>query len=406
MSDLTLEDMKPLYDDLLKLVKLKQPTLAPDVMRLPVSDYTDPDRWQREVELFRTTPLVMAFSSELAEPGSYWAMTRVGVPVLLTRLKDGSVRMFINACRHRGAKVVQDGQGTAPRLTCIYHAWTYGLDGKLLSVAERDIFGDVDKDCLGLKELAVEERAGLIWGILTPGVELDLDTFLGAEMDTMIRKSRFDRFRIVNRLEVPAANWKLASEGYAETYHFSTVHGKTFITFIYPNILKFDSYGPHTRFLTPVIGLEDCDPNSLTDLKRFVQIAYTLFPSMEFAFASDTAFGDGPGGSKELIERLFVNQVLPGDSPDKSITISRTMVSEDVTGTDREEETKIWSTSTHNVVINEDYPIVQTSQDTLLSGAQEHVIFGRNEIALQHFHKSLHQFLDRQAQGELQEAAE
>src|SRR5687767_3939661 len=113
MSDYNLDEMQSLYGELMELVRRKQPTLAPDVMRLPVREYTDLGRWAREVELFRTIPLVVAFSSELSEPGSYWAMTRVGVPILLTRLKNGEVRMFINACRHRGAKVAREEHGTA-----------------------------------------------------------------------------------------------------------------------------------------------------------------------------------------------------------------------------------------------------------------------------------------------------
>lgn len=128
---------------------------------------------------------MLAFSTEFPEPGSYWAMTRVDVPMILTRLKYGEVRQFINACRHRGPKVIDEGQGKQPRFTCVHHAWTYGLDGKLLALPESRIFGDIDKNCYGLTELAVEERAGLNWGILTPGLGLDLDKFLGPEMDQL-----------------------------------------------------------------------------------------------------------------------------------------------------------------------------------------------------------------------------
>lgn len=396
MSDYNLEEMQSMYTDIMELVRLKQPTLAPDVMRVPVSEYTDQERWEREVELFRTTPMIIAYSCELREPGSYWAMTRVGVPLLLTRLKNGEVRMFINACRHRGAKVAPDGQGSAARLTCLYHAWTYGLDGKLLSIAERNLFGEVDKDCLGLTPLAVEERAGVIWGVLTPGRELDLDEFLGPEMDNLIRKSRLDRMHLVHRMELPAANWKLAIEGYYETYHFKSLHANSFGTFVYPNIMKFDAYGPHSRFLTPALGIEQCDASSLTDLKRFVQIIYTVFPSVEFAFASDTAFTK-TGSGQEVVQRLFANHVLPGDSAGESITISRTFVNEDVKGTDREAETLNWAEMTHQTVRDEDYPVVQSIQHTLKSGAQEFFTFGRNEIAIHHLHDTLHGLLENKS---------
>jgi nitrite reductase/ring-hydroxylating ferredoxin subunit len=395
MGSISHEEMQGYYEDLMELVRKKAPTLAPDVMYLPVTEYTDEERWNREVEMFRTTPMVIAFSTEMPNPGSYWAKTLIGVPILVTRQKGGEVRMFVNACRHRGAKVAADGMGTAARLTCLYHAWTYGLDGKLLAIAERDIFGEVDKSCLGLQELAVEERAGLIWGVLTPGITLDLDAFLGPEMDRMIRASDFQDFYVVERREVPAANWKLASEGYAETYHFTSLHAKSFGTFVIPNVLKFDAYGLHTRFMTPALGIEDCDTGSLSELQRFIQIAYTVFPSMEFSFASDTAFTENVEKETTPALRVFVNQVLPGESPDKSITISRTMVTAPGLTDDRIAETKNWAVLTHATVRDEDYPMVETTQQTLKSKAQDHFVFGRNEIAVQHIHKNVHKVLEK-----------
>lgn len=104
-------ELRSYYDELMELIARKEPTLAPDILKVPVTDYTDRERWEREVKLLRTTPMMLALSSELPEPGSYWAMTRLGVPMLLTRLKSGEVRLFINACRHRGAKVVEEGKG-------------------------------------------------------------------------------------------------------------------------------------------------------------------------------------------------------------------------------------------------------------------------------------------------------
>ncbi|WP_340315144.1 aromatic ring-hydroxylating oxygenase subunit alpha [Rhizorhabdus argentea] len=390
MSGFEHAELRSQYDDLMGLVARKEPTLAPSILKVPVTDYTDRDRWEREVKLLRNTPMMLALSSELPEPGSYWAMTRVGVPMILTRLKSGEVRLFINACRHRGAKVVEEGKGKQPRFTCIYHAWTYGLDGKLLALPENRLFGDVDKCDYGLTELAVEERAGLIWGMLTPGKPLGLDEYLGPEMADLLTKCRLDRFKVVNQIELPAANWKLAFEGYCESYHFISLHAKSFGSFVIPNVLKFDRLHTHTQFLTPVLGIKErCDPSSTEDLKRYVQLAFTCFPTTFFAFASDTAFSAAKESGAEPVERIFINQVLPGDSPETSITISRTVVSEDFIGTPMEEETRHWSTMTHETVRKEDYPVVQSTQSTLLSGAQDHFTVGRNEIAIHHLHQTI-----------------
>ena len=90
-----------------------------------VDDYLDADRWAVEVDrIFRKSPVVVALTAHVREPGSYRSVELAGVPVLTVRQADGSVRTFINSCRHRGAQVVPHGCGTARRLTCPYHAWS------------------------------------------------------------------------------------------------------------------------------------------------------------------------------------------------------------------------------------------------------------------------------------------
>lgn len=399
MSGFQHAELLTYYKDLMGLLEKKGPTLAPDVMKVPVTDYTDQDRWEREVEMFRTMPVMLAFSGELREPGSYLAMTRVGRPVVITRLKTGEVRMFLNTCRHRGAKVVGDGEGRGPRMTCPYHAWTFGLDGKLLAIPESAMFGDVDKSCYGLTSLAVEERHGLIWGILTAGLPLDLDEFLGEEMNSIIEKAQYDQFHLASRVEMSAANWKLTDEGFRESYHLLPLHPNTLATFMHPHIMKFDKIGLHTRFYTPALGIKGCDPSSVEDLRRHVQISVTLFPSTEISFASDTAFSPRREGAKPHM-RIFSNQVWPGDSPDKSVTVSRALIDVDFVGTPIEEEIRNWAKMSHALVREEDYTIVQTAQEALTSGAQDYLTIGRNEIGVQHLHQSLAEWFEKSPRRE------
>src|SRR5438477_11356610 len=74
------------------------------ITTVPVRDYTDPERWQREMELiFKRVPLLLALSAELPEPGSYKAMETVGLPVLLTRDQTGNAHAFLHVCANRGA---------------------------------------------------------------------------------------------------------------------------------------------------------------------------------------------------------------------------------------------------------------------------------------------------------------
>jgi len=80
--------------------------------KVPTASYTDRDQFNAEMELvFKRVPLMLAFTAEMPRPGDYKAMEAVGLPVLITRDKQGQVRAFLNVCSHRGAPVAADGHG-------------------------------------------------------------------------------------------------------------------------------------------------------------------------------------------------------------------------------------------------------------------------------------------------------
>jgi phenylpropionate dioxygenase-like ring-hydroxylating dioxygenase large terminal subunit len=126
-------------------------------MEVPVEVYTSADRLRREVDaLFRGQPLVLCLSGALAEPGAYVTLDVCVTPVLVTRDGEGRVHALLNACRHRGVRVV-DGCGTARRLTCPFHNWTYDPAGRLVGLPVADAFADMCRDDKGLVELPVAE---------------------------------------------------------------------------------------------------------------------------------------------------------------------------------------------------------------------------------------------------------
>src|SRR4249920_1639611 len=144
--------------------------------RVPSRNYYDVERWKLEMDrIFRRVPLVLAFSVEVSQPNSYRAVDVMGVPILIVRGSDGVLRSFVNMCSHRGAIVVEDGGGVARRFNCPFHAWSYDSTGALVGIRDRATFGDVDMSCLGLTALPVAERAGLVFGGITPGMSFDID---------------------------------------------------------------------------------------------------------------------------------------------------------------------------------------------------------------------------------------
>lgn len=220
-------------------------TRAPKVTSRPSSIYTDADQFEREKEhLFRRVPLLLAASCELRNPGDCKVMDVVGVPLLIVRGKDGVVRTFLNACTHRGARLMREC-GNAARLTCPYHAWSFRLDGSLLSIAARESFGEIDRDAAGLVSFPTTERAGLVWAIIDPAAEPDFDAFLSG-FDQLLAQFGFDTWHHFKSRSLPGANWKLAFDAHLEFYHLPVLHRETFGSGM-SNLAEYFYLGPHQR---------------------------------------------------------------------------------------------------------------------------------------------------------------
>lgn len=136
--------------------------LGEQVWREPVSHYLSVERFNAECKLIRQHPTPFCPSAALPENGSYVARIAAGNPIVATRGEDGSVRAFINACRHRGMQVAA-GNGCTRAFSCPYHGWTYGLDGSLKGIPGQSGFPTLNRDQHGLQEVSATERGGIIY---------------------------------------------------------------------------------------------------------------------------------------------------------------------------------------------------------------------------------------------------
>ena len=153
-----------IIEDILKIAERGKPHLLPDVMENPVSNYNDPAQLQREVDvLSRNFPIIIGHASDLVEPGNFLTQDIAGAPVLVTRDREGAVQAFLNVCRHRGARLEGRPCGKAATFSCPYHAWTYGLDGRLRGMPQPFGFDGADRDKLGLVEVPAFEHLGERW---------------------------------------------------------------------------------------------------------------------------------------------------------------------------------------------------------------------------------------------------
>ena len=192
---------------------------------LPWSWYTDPAVLRLEQErIFRRFWQYVGHAGDIAEAGSFVA-SRVGdVPVVLVRDEDGTLRAFLNVCRHRGS-IVCEGSGKRATLQCPYHAWTYGLDGRLIAAPRSEREGGIESEELGLVPLRLDTWGPLVF--VNPDDEAPpLSEFL-EDVPARIAAAGIDvdALRFLKGAESELeANWKVCAENFLECYHCPTAH--------------------------------------------------------------------------------------------------------------------------------------------------------------------------------------
>ena len=371
-----------LLKTLLHYLDTKTTCMAEAPWRNEVSAFTCPERHQRELEiLIRKRPLVMGLSCDWPKPGAYRTEDFPGVPILTVRGGDGKLRAFLNVCRHRGAKIAQ-GSGSAGAFTCPYHGWTYGNDGALRGLPEEATsFPGVRAERPGLIPLPLAEKYGMVWVLPTPAPDgsgdLDIDPWLqGLGADLAFWK--LDTYHLHDRrVNYEEMNWKLLVDTFHEGYHFGFLHKESLRDILVHNVGHFTPFGPNFRL---VFGRTKLDrlramPESEWDLMWNSTIVYSMFANTIFS----------PQGDHMEVFRMF-----PVDGRiDRALMETSLYIPKPV---ENEEEKRHWDANLAlaiKVITTEDFPAGRTMQLGFGSAAQSHIVYGRNEPALAHYHKSI-----------------
>ena len=192
---------------------------------LPARAYTDPAWFQREMELiFAGMWIAAGRAADIPEPGQFIRRDVAGASVLIVRTDNGLIKAHHNVCRHRGTRLCVEEQGRLTgRIQCPYHAWTYGLDGKLLAAAQMDEVEGFSKADYPLKSVACEEWDGHVFVSLSDS-PADFVKQLG-ELPARFSRYRMQDLRLARRIEYDiAANWKLVVQNYNECLHCPVIH--------------------------------------------------------------------------------------------------------------------------------------------------------------------------------------
>lgn len=347
--------------------------LADDTWQEPVENYRSQERFNQELKLLRSLPVPFCPSAAIPDTGSFLARSAAGTPLIVTRDEQGEVRAYRNACRHRGMQVAQ-GSGQTKMFVCPYHAWTYGLNGKLRHIPHEHGFPDLNKCEHSLVPVSAVERHGLIF------VTQEESANSGAldALDEIPQLLSAGQKIFLSEESVSPVNWKLDLESALEGYHIKPTHRETFYPYGYDNLNVVETFGQNSRVTYPFRRIEKLRdiPEQDRNISGMVTYVYQLFPNVTIAvLSSHTAVSiSEPLSPTETRLHIF-------------------KLNNEGEGAELSEKAKKDADFVTDTGGKEDDAVVAGIQASIDSGANTHFTYGKFEKAIIHFHKNLHQGL-------------
>jgi anthranilate 1,2-dioxygenase large subunit len=218
----------------------------------------------------------LGLAAEIAEVGDYKSTFIGATPVVMTRSKPDEVVAWVNRCAHRGAAICRQNKGNAQFHSCVYHQWTYDMEGNLIGVPFMDghngMAGMPDlfrKEDHGIQKLRTENYHGLIFATFDDQIG-DVASYIGPELDAYARRILCKPLVYLGcTRQYSRSNWKLYFENVKDPYHASLLHlfHTTFNIFrvdMRPTCFADKESGLHSLvFVAPVDGSD-----SSADYKR------------------------------------------------------------------------------------------------------------------------------------------
>ncbi|HEX6288548.1 MAG TPA: SRPBCC family protein [Herpetosiphonaceae bacterium] len=355
-------------------------TFEPDLSRattIPASWYLDASALALEQErIFGRTWQLVGRLEQVRRPGDFFTCTVVDEPLVVTRARDGALHAFFNVCRHRAGPVAQ-GAGHRQTLQCIYHGWTYDLDGRLRTTPEFEGVSCFEKADNGLVPVRVDT-----WG---PFVFVNLDASAPSLAETLgaipseTGHLPLERMSFYKRVDYEiACNWKVYVDNYLEGYHIPISHPGLFKEIDY-SAYRVETFRYYSKQYAPIRH----NPESLyyrnleqgTDAQA---LYYWVFPNLMLNIYPDN---------------LQINIILPLGY-DRTLTIFEWYVLD----ADRPEIAEDFARSFafSDLVQHEDIGICEAVQRGLRSRSYDRGRFSvLRENGVHHFHGLLCEFLQR-----------
>jgi len=184
--------------------------------------YHDSSIYRTELEnIFLKHWIYAGHTSEIPKVGDFLTFEFDTESIIIVRSEQKTIKAHINVCRHRGSRICLETSGSKKLFVCPYHAWSYNLEGEL--VTARNMPQDFDPATQGLHSVKIELIGGFIFVCLNetpPSFEA-----LRNDLDPVIELFGLNDLKLAEQRSYPiAANWKLAVENYQECYHCAPSH--------------------------------------------------------------------------------------------------------------------------------------------------------------------------------------
>lgn len=315
---------------------------------LPNAHYTDAEVFQEEREaLFHAGWAGLAVAADVPEPGDAKPLQFLGMPLVMIRGRDHTVRVFQNICRHRGMILVSEARRIEGAIRCPYHSWCYSTDGALVATPHvggpgHNTHEAIDRATLGLIEVRSHIWRDVVW----INVSGDAPAFEDAMAPVIARWADFEQpvfhggADSAFALEV-GTNWKLAVENYCESYHLPWVH---------PGLNAYSRLEDHYNIEGPAFSgqgtevyrqLTDENGDTFPDFEGLPATWDTaaeyiaVYPNVLLGVHRDHAFAIVlvPEGPEKTVEHIHLYYPQPGTSPglrQRNTQLWKTVFEEDI----------------------------------------------------------------------------
>lgn len=223
-------------------------------MTIKTDRYTSREYAERERDaIWMKVWQIVGRADDLPKTGD-WKKHNIGdQSFIIVRGKDGKLRGFVNACRHRGNALCITDTGNAKRgFLCQYHLWSYDLEGRLRGVLREELAGQIDKTENSLHEVPVDTFAGFIFLNPDPGAA-PLREYLGEDVYHLLEPYNIEQFTTVMDVqEAIDCNWKVVMDAFEEGYHINGIHPQLLaVLHINPATARYQFFENHSVAMAP-----------------------------------------------------------------------------------------------------------------------------------------------------------